>query len=114
MSKKYLYQKKQEALSEFTQRVLQTPLKKDIFKIILFGSLIYGDWDKESDIDVLVFGKKQKSRQLQEQLLDLAFEVMLDKGELVEPMVFGQREYKSPRSSFLIEALQDGRELYSV
>jgi len=114
MSRQQLLTKKQRALQEFTQRVLKTPLHKDIFKIILFGSLVYGDWDSESDIDVLVFSKKRRQKWLQDQLSDISFDVMLDKGELVEPMVFGKKDYQSPQSSFLIEAIQDGKELYSA
>lgn len=113
MSKQKILKKKKEAINEFLRALSDNPFKKDIFKIILFGSMVYGDWNKDSDIDILLFSKK-KNRKMESFLSDAAYDILLKRGELIEPLIYSLKDYKSPRSSFLIEAIKDGKELYSV
>ncbi len=110
-----ILKKKKEAVNEFLQILLSNPFnfKKNVFKVILFGSLAYGDWDKDSDIDLLVFSKK-KDKKMEDFLSNAAYDILLKRRELIEPLVYKTKDYKSPSSSFLIEAIKDGKELYSV
>ena len=47
---------KQKALDDFTARLLQSSMKDHIARIIPFGSVLDGEDQPESDVDVLVFG----------------------------------------------------------
>ncbi|WP_456367169.1 nucleotidyltransferase domain-containing protein, partial [Thermococcus sp.] len=49
-------EKKAQALDEFL-RVLRKRFGDSIEEVILFGSYARGDYDEESDIDLLIIGK---------------------------------------------------------
>jgi predicted nucleotidyltransferase len=47
---------KGQALDDFTARLLSSPMKDHIARIVLFGSVLDGEDQPNSDVDVLVFG----------------------------------------------------------
>ncbi len=70
---------KQKALDDFTARLLQSS-KDHIARIILFGSVLYGEGQPESDVDVLVFGT-DRLRELSEACAAASFETAMQWGE---------------------------------
>lgn len=79
-----------QAIEELKINILE---QFDVEQLILFGSIVRGDFDEESDIDLLVLTKREYSRSERHEITDLVFEINLvgpgfnstGKGELVPP-----------------------------
>lgn len=77
-------------------------LKEEIVKkfpeaeIILYGSKARGDFDKESDIDLLILPKKDVNTALEEEIISLTYDIELKYdivfGLLIESMDFWNSE----------------------
>jgi predicted nucleotidyltransferase len=80
-------------------------------KIILFGSQSRGDWEKDSDVDLLVVGFDQDVDGGEyyiaalEQGITIRFDVILASEHKIA-------EYKSEKSSIYYKALRDGVEIH--
>ena len=103
---------KQKALDDFTARLLQSS-KDHIARIILFGSVLYGEDQPESDVDVLVFGT-DRLRELSEACAAASFETAMQWGESVEPLVYCTDDMRFPQSYFLYDTLRRGKEIYRM
>lgn len=99
------------ALKYFTENIKGGPMKKDVLKIILFGSLLDKKIHRGSDIDLAIISKNPEK--IEKKIDDLSYEAVLRYGELIEPIVYSLRQYKNPRSAFLMKILRDGKEIYS-
>ena len=106
-------ERKYHSLEIFKNRLLQSELKDQIVKLILHGSVRDGTSHRESDIDVLVVAF-DSTRKLGELCSDLAFDIMLDTNERVEPMVFPYTDYLNPSNYFMYLAKTRGKEIYSM
>ena len=49
-----------------------------VHRIVLFGSFARGDWDEESDVDVLVITEEKLARGEKHRITDLTFSVNLE------------------------------------
>lgn len=105
--------RKQQALREFTERLLASPVGNEIAKIVLYGSAARGDAKVESDVDVLVFAAGALS-EVDRVSGEMASAVWLEQGERVEPMVYSWNEEAVANSPFLHRALHEGREVYHM
>jgi predicted nucleotidyltransferase len=102
---------KQQALDDFTARLLSSPAKNHIARIILFGS-VQDETDRpESDIDVLVFGT-DRLPELSAACAVASFETALQWGESVEPLVYCIDDLRFPQSYFLYDSIRRGKEIY--
>ncbi len=63
-----------KALSEIKDRVKE---KFKIDNMILYGSIVRGDLDEESDIDLLIITDEVLSRRIRHEITDIVFEVNL-------------------------------------
>lgn len=107
-----ILERKYRALEEFTARVRSSPVGERVARMILYGSLLRGDAGPESDVDLLVVATGDV-RAVGRALGDIAFEVMLEHGELVSPIVYCPDEYRHPHI-FLREVQETGKEVYRV
>ncbi|MGB9775919.1 MAG: HEPN domain-containing protein [Anaerolineae bacterium] len=107
-----LLERKYRALEEFTTRVRSSPVGNRVARMILYGSLLRGDAGPESDVDLLVIATGDVGT-VRRALSDIAFEVMLEHGELVSPMVYCPDEYRYPHA-FLRQVRETGKEVYRV
>jgi len=98
-------------LDIFVKSLLKSSIGKNIDRIILFGSLVWGQPQDESDVDLVILGNNPKK--LEKSALDLSYEILLNQGELIEPLVYSQREYYHPKSAIVMKALLDGQEIYA-
>ncbi len=105
--------RKWEALHRFTRRLLAGPCGGHIAKIVLFGSLATGEATPESDVDVLIFSLNGRDA-LQDACAEAAFEVAMETGEGIEPLVYPLSEYFSPRTYFIYRAAHFGKEIFSM
>lgn len=106
---------KEEALDEFKERLLEA-FKEKIVGVYLYGSLGKGEARPESDIDVLIVYRDVKKSKLLDELSAIAFEVACKYGELIEPIMLTEDEFKHQvgRSPLLWEVLEHGRALLPV
>lgn len=100
------------ALKHFMQNVQENPIAKDISKIILFGSLLNKEVHAGSDIDLAVIAKNPKA--VEDQIDDLSYEMVLQYGELIEPIIYSTKQYNKPSSPFLMKIIREGREVYTA
>lgn len=113
MNKYFLtkYPRKQKALRFFTKSLLANGQKNKIGSIVLFGSLAKGRPSKNSDIDLAIFIKGKKNRQLEDIIDELSFNSTVKYGESIEPLIYSYQEYQKPKSPFLKEILQYGQNI---
>jgi uncharacterized protein (UPF0332 family)/predicted nucleotidyltransferase len=104
---------KQKALDDFTARLLQSSMKDHIARIVLFGSVLDGEDQPESDVDVLVFGTG-RLQELSEACAAASFETAVRWGESVEPLVYCTDDLRFPQSYFLYDTLRRGKEIYRM
>jgi len=98
---------KARALDEFLRRV-EARFGDSVQEIILFGSYARGDYDEESDIDVLIVGDVDF-----DELMSIVTDILLEYGELVSPIVIKLGEFKRREDSFIKMVLREGKVLYS-
>jgi uncharacterized protein (UPF0332 family) len=108
-----LLDRKYRALDDFVARVKESEIGDNIAKLILYGSVLRGDAHEESDIDVLVIATGDL-QQVDETCGDIAFDVMLDQGQRVSPIVYCVDALRYPTSYFSYRAIREGKEVYSV
>ena len=113
MPNETVLQKKQQALNDFLDRLLNDGVKAHIARIVLFGSVAEGEAREESDIDLVVFGT-DRLEALSEACAAASFETAVEWGESVEALVYCSHELQHPSSFFLYQVLQRGKELYRM
>ncbi|EHP86477.1 nucleotidyltransferase domain-containing protein [Methanotorris formicicus] len=97
---------KKLALNEFV-KTLKKKYKNRIKKIILFGSYARGDYDEESDIDILVIGDVP-----QREISYLSAEILLKYGEVISTIVETPEEFEKFKDSFFHKSiLKEGVEI---
>ena len=101
---------KQTAMQTFVDRLLHSPVGRNIIKIVHYGSTARDDWHEESDIDLLIIATGNL-KTVENTCSDLSFDVMLEKGELVQPMVYCPDAYRHPHY-FLTRVQKSGKEIY--
>lgn len=85
-----------------------------IQSIILFGSLASGEYDTESDVDLLILTKKQINRSERHLITDLVFEINLKYGTNFSTLVLDKHSWENGIYSVLPikkEILKEGVEL---
>lgn len=65
----------------------------DVEGIFLFGSVVRGEADEESDIDLLVVSREKLSRNNRHEVTDLAFEVNLHYGTNFSTLVVDKESW---------------------
>jgi len=98
---------KARALDEFIRRV-EARFGDSVEEIILFGSYARGDYDEESDVDVLIVGDIDFDG-----LMNIVTDILLEYGELISPIVLRPEEFRKRRDSFIKTVLSEGKVLYS-
>ena len=94
---------KKSALNEFV-KTLKERYKGRIKKIILFGSYARGDYDEESDIDILIIGDVP-----QREISFLSAEILLKYGEVISAIVKSEEEFEKYKNfSFYKNVLKEG------
>lgn len=88
----YLTSREKAALSEFVAR-LREKYADQVVLVTLFGSKVRGDFDEESDLDVLVVVKDGDWR-LRDEVALTAFEPMLEYDVVITPLVIDLEHYQ--------------------
>lgn len=90
--KNYLNKKEQAVIKKFTAQ-LTANMKDNLVILELFGSKIRGDFEKDSDIDLLVV-VKNRICQSREEIFDILFKLDPYYELKISPIVYSESEYK--------------------
>ncbi|MCK4613344.1 MAG: nucleotidyltransferase domain-containing protein [Thermoplasmata archaeon] len=104
-----------DAVRKATERFKERALKVEgVEKVILYGSAARGDFNEESDIDLLVLlkeaGIKERIKTTQELEL-IAFQILMDTGGYISLQTMTVQEFerlKTNKNSFLVNVLKEG------
>jgi uncharacterized protein (UPF0332 family) len=99
------------ALQHFVKTLLNSPAREQIAKVVLFGSVAWGDPEPDSDVDVLVFGTRDLAA-IQE-ICDNARSTV-PAPHSVESIVAPVSQLLVPDSYFIYSALRQGKEVYTI
>ena len=71
-------------------------LKNNLSKLIVYGSYARGDYKENSDIDVMILTpfSKEEIEQVENKIFDLAFELELESGIVINPVLENEEHYK--------------------
>jgi len=89
---KYLADHEQAALKEFLTK-LREQHGSEVVLVSLFGSKVRGDFDEESDIDVLLVVEDRTS-QLWEDIVEIETDLMLKYGSVISSLIMGRDNYE--------------------
>jgi len=89
---KYLADHEQAALKEFLTK-LREQHGSEVVLVSLFGSKVRGDFDEESDIDVLLVVEDRTS-QLWEDIVEIETDLMLKYDTVISSLIMGRENYE--------------------
>jgi predicted nucleotidyltransferase len=90
--KSYLKIYEQKAVNQFIARI-KTELGNNLIAVNLFGSKVRGDFDRYSDIDILIIVKKYNAP-LVNKIVDAQVDCLLKYDANLSPVIFSEAEYK--------------------
>ena len=98
--KKILTEVKKYLIESFGDKIRQ---------VILYGSYARGDYNKDSDIDVLiVVSDDVNAVEVEESLSDFLFEILLNENELCSVRAIPEKLFKKYNSPFLLNVKEEG------
>ena len=89
---RYLADRERAALDEFLTR-LREQHGSEVVLVSLFGSKVRGDFDEESDIDVLLVVENRNS-QLWEDVVEIETDLMLKYDAVISSLIMGRDNYE--------------------
>ncbi len=97
------------ALQYFVRALLNSPVRGQIARIVLFGSVARNDPEPDSDVDVLVFGTRDL-----EAIREICYSARfsMPAPHSVESIVVPVSQLFVPDSYFIYSALRRGKEIY--
>lgn len=105
---------KQKALDLFNQKLLKSPISKQIAKVFLFGSTARGTESQESDIDLLVFTFCDADR-ANKYINKISYDILSQKAEVIEPIIYHWQNFLHPNSYFVYyNSRRGGKEIYTM
>ena len=80
---------------QFSQE-LNKIIGKKLSKIIVYGSYARGDYNRNSDVDIMILIKMSNSdiKKIENQVYDLAFEIEMNMGIDISPIIKNESEYE--------------------
>ena len=80
-----------------------------IRQVILYGSYARGDYNKDSDIDILIVVSNDINPvEIEESLIDFLFEILLNENELCSVRAIPEKLFKEYNSPFLLNVKKEG------
>ena len=81
---------------EFVEKAKKI-LGKRLKKIILYGSYARGDYNKHSDIDIMILTdcSIKEIEEYRDKLSDISFDIELETGIIISPIIKNEEKYNS-------------------
>ena len=93
MGSSFSYMSKAERLAvERFGDAVKNRLGEYVVRMTVFGSKVRGDYQKASDIDVLVI-VKERSLRVMDQIAEITSDLNVEYGFSISPVVFSEQEY---------------------
>lgn len=75
---------------------LRNLLENDLSKVILYGSYARGDFQENSDVDVMVLVKisPEEIEKIEESIFDLAFDIEMEHGIHISPIIKNEEQFE--------------------
>ena len=88
-------------IQKFTEEIKQL-LGNRLKKIILYGSYARGDYNKQSDVDIMILTDLsfEEIEEYRDRISDIAYDIELDTGIILSPVIKNIEKYNS-RISFV-------------
>ena len=89
-----LTENERRGLAELVER-LRRRYGDDLLRVALFGSKARGDFDEESDLDVLIVARILDSEYLQRrrEIINWTVDLMLEYGPVLSPLIYDEAAY---------------------
>ena len=83
------------AVSQFS-RELKRMLGERLVRVVLYGSYARGTYHDNSDVDIMILVKMSEDeiRQIKNSIYDLAFEIEMDTGIDIAPIIKEKQQYE--------------------
>ena len=83
-------------LKEFVEQINQL-LGDRVKKIVLYGSYARGDYNKTSDIDIMILTdlSYEEIEKYRDDISDIAFDIELEKGVIISPIIKNIDKYNA-------------------
>ncbi|MFC1617460.1 nucleotidyltransferase domain-containing protein [Candidatus Margulisiibacteriota bacterium] len=95
------------------ENIVKTLLMKNISKITLFGSIVSGSNEPDSDIDLFILVKNSRDKAKLEKYIDRLSIICLEEyGNRLSPYVISERELKQKEGLAIIKEVSKGMQLY--
>jgi len=109
-----------ETIKEYLEETVKTIISLNAYEIILFGSISKGEYDDESDIDLLIVLDIDKIPETYEEKMKLKLEIRkalrtINRKISLDLLIYTKKEFeimKEERSSFFEEIIRTGKTLY--
>lgn len=89
----YRLTKEQKAAVFAYLRLLREKYRDKIEQVVLFGSVARGEFDEESDVDIMIV-LKNGSRRLRDEISMASFDLILRNNVILSPMVMDRKTYE--------------------
>ena len=100
---------KVKRISTEIKKYLIESFEDKVKKVILYGSYARGDYNKDSDIDILIVVSDDINPiEIEESLSDLLFEILLNENELCSVRAIPEKLFKEYNSPFLLNVKEEG------
>jgi predicted nucleotidyltransferase len=82
----------------------------EIEKIILYGSVVRGEDNKDLDIDIVIITKNKGDEiKIDWKINQIAFDILLETGEFIAPMFFSKESFEKHKNlSFYSNVIEEG------
>ncbi|MFO7794442.1 MAG: nucleotidyltransferase domain-containing protein [Candidatus Nanohaloarchaea archaeon] len=100
--------KQRKAFEEFVERA-EEELGESLEKLVLYGSVARGEENEGSDVDVFAVVKEKSDKEVLE---ELAFDVNVEFGVFMVPVVKTVEEFESVRDSIFVREVEKTGEAY--
>jgi predicted nucleotidyltransferase len=110
----YRLTKEQKAAIFAYLRLLREKYRDKIEQVVLFGSVARGEFDEESDVDIMIV-LKNGSRRLRDEISMASFDLILRNNVILSPMVMDRKTYewhKKYRDPLYNSIKRDGIDLW--
>lgn len=92
VKKRYLSRKEERALNKLITEIRG---RWPGAKLKLFGSKVTGEFDEESDVDILIVLPGKVSQKTRKQIIGIVFEINLEVGSNISPLILSKDEWET-------------------